>query len=91
MPKTKSPSQQGKDLAACFRENHMLGTGPIDDINSLMTLVEADFTILELPQNLDALTLRDPASSVVTVGVERAVIHFATAHRGARDWAHCGR
>lgn len=77
MPKTKSPSQQGKDLAARFRENHMMGTGPNDDINSLMTLVESDFIILELPQNLDALTLRDPASGAVTVGSERAVIHFA--------------
>lgn len=47
----------------------MLGTGPIDDINSLMTLVEADFIILELPQNLDALTLRDPASGALTAGV----------------------
>lgn len=69
MPRPKSPSQQGIDLAACFREDNKLGTEPIDDIISLMTLVDADFIILELPQDLDALTLRDPASGAVTVGI----------------------
>ena len=69
MPRPKSPSQQGIDLAARFREDNKLGTEPIDDINSLMTLVDADFIILELPQDLDALTLRDPASGALTVGI----------------------
>lgn len=69
MPKTTSPSQQGKELAARFREENKLGTEPIDDINSLMKLVDADFIVLELPQDLDALTLRDPASGALTVGI----------------------
>ncbi|PCC83285.1 toxin [Corynebacterium accolens] len=69
MPKKISPSQQGKELAARFREENKLGTEPIDDINSLMKLVDADFIILELPQDLDALTLRDPASGDLTVGI----------------------
>lgn len=69
MPKSKSPSQQGIDLAARFREDHLLGTEPIDDINGLMKLVEADFIILEFPSGLDALTLRDPTSSALTVGI----------------------
>lgn len=47
----------------------MLGTEPIENINALMKLVNADFIILELPQNLDALTLRDPISDAVTVGI----------------------
>ncbi|MCZ9306401.1 ImmA/IrrE family metallo-endopeptidase [Corynebacterium sp. c8Ua_181] len=69
MPKSKSPSQQGIDLATRFREKHLLGTEPIDDINGLMKLVEADFIVLELPSGLDALTLRDPASGALTVGI----------------------
>ena len=69
MPKATNPSQQGKELAARFREENMLGTVAIDDINSLMTLVNADFIILELPQDLDALTLRDPASGALIVGI----------------------
>lgn len=47
----------------------MLGTEPIENINALMKLVNADFIILELPQDLDALTLRDPSSGAVTVGI----------------------
>jgi len=47
----------------------MLDTKPIDDINSLMKLIEADFIVLELPSGLDALTLRDPASGALTVGI----------------------
>lgn len=69
MPKPKSPSQQGSDLATRFREDHMLGTNPIDDINVLMKLVDADFIVLELPSGLDALTLRDAASGALTVGI----------------------
>lgn len=57
------------ELATRFRKDHMLGTDPIENINALMKLVNADFIILELPQNLDALTLRDPISGAVTVGI----------------------
>ncbi len=49
----------------------MLGTEPIENINALMKLVNADFIILELPQNLDALPLRDPISGALTVGIGR--------------------
>lgn len=69
MASPKSPSQQGKELAVRFREESKLGTEPIDDINSLMKLVDADFIFLELPQDLDALTLRDSASGALTVGI----------------------
>lgn len=47
----------------------MLGTEPIYDINALMKLVDADFIVLKLPQDLDALTLRDPSSGALTVGI----------------------
>ncbi|MDV2432837.1 ImmA/IrrE family metallo-endopeptidase [Corynebacterium tuberculostearicum] len=47
----------------------MLGTEPVRDINALMKLIEADFIVLELPSGLDALTLRDPASGALTVGI----------------------
>lgn len=69
MPESKSPSQQGIDLATRFRDEHLLGTEPIDDINGLMRLVDADFIVLELPSGLDALTLRDPTSGALTVGI----------------------
>ena len=69
MPRLKSPSQQGLELATRFREDHMLGTEPVRDINALMKLIEADFIVLELPSGLDALTLRDPASGALTVGI----------------------
>ena len=69
MPKSKSPSQQGIDLATRFRKEHLLGTEPIDDINGLMKLVDADFIVLELLSGLDALTLRDPTSGALTVGI----------------------
>ena len=69
MPKSKSASQQGIDLATRFRDEHLLGTEPIDDINGLIRLVDADFIVLELPSGLDALTLRDPTSGALTVGI----------------------
>lgn len=69
MHKPKSPSQEGIELATRFRKNHMLGTEPIENINALMKLVNADFIVLKLPQDLDALTLRDPNSGALTVGI----------------------
>ncbi|WP_225746634.1 ImmA/IrrE family metallo-endopeptidase [Corynebacterium sp. Marseille-P4611] len=69
MHKSKSASQQGVELATRFRKDHMLGTEPIFDINALMKLVDADFIVLKLPQDLDALTLRDPSSGALTVGI----------------------
>lgn len=69
MHKSKSASQQGVELATRFRKDHMLGTEPIYDINALMKLVGADFIVLKLPQDLDALTLRDPSSGALTVGI----------------------
>lgn len=69
MHNPKSPSQEGIELATCFREDHMLGIKPIANINALMKLVNADFIILELPQNLEALTLQDPSSGALTVGI----------------------
>ncbi len=69
MHKSKSASQQGVELATHFRKDHLLGTEPIYDINALMKLVDADFIVLKLPQDLDALTLRDPSSGALTVGI----------------------
>lgn len=69
MPKSTSPSQQGVELAANFRAEHDLGLGPVGDINNLMKLVDADFIVLDLTDDLDALTLRDPASGALTVGI----------------------
>ncbi|MGV0362933.1 ImmA/IrrE family metallo-endopeptidase [Corynebacterium minutissimum] len=69
MPKSTSPSQQGVELAAGFRAKHDLGLGPVGDINNLMKLVDADFIVLDLTDDLDALTLRDPMSGALTVGI----------------------
>lgn len=69
MPNSPSPSKQGVELAARFRAKHKLGVGPVDDINDLMKLVEADFIVLDLAEDLDALTLRDPGSDALTVGI----------------------
>lgn len=69
MTHQKSPSKQGADLAQQFREQHSLGKEPIHDITSLLRLLPADFMVLELPQNLDALALRDPSTNAVIVGI----------------------
>ena len=69
MPNSPSPSKQGGELAARFRAKHKLGVGPVDDINDLMKLVDADFIVLDLAEDLDALTLRDPDSGALTVGI----------------------
>lgn len=69
MPNSPSPSKQGVELAARFRAKHKLGVGPVDDINDLMKLVDADFIVLDLAEDLDALTLRDPDSGALTVGI----------------------
>ena len=69
MRDSPSPSKQGVELAARFRAKHKLGVGPVDDINDLMKLVDADFIVLDLAEDLDALTLRDPDSGALTVGI----------------------
>lgn len=69
MTNSPSPLEQGVELAARFRAKHKLGVGPVDDINDLMKLVDADFIVLDLTKDLDALTIRDPGSGALTVGI----------------------
>ena len=69
MPNSTSPSQRGVELVADFRAKHNLSLEPVGDINDFMQLVDADFIVLDLRDGLDALTLRDPASSALTVGI----------------------
>ncbi len=88
MPNSTSPSQQGVDLAANFRAKHDLDLGPVGDINNLMKLVDADFIVLDLPDDLDALTLRDPVSGALTVGISTSNYPFRQRLTVAHEIGH---
>lgn len=65
----RSPKSQGIYLARQFRDQHKLAPGPIDNIEQLTELVDADLLVTELPKNVSALTVRDPATGNIVIGV----------------------
>ena len=79
-----NPIQQGADLALQFRQTHGLANRPIDSISELLSLIDADFIILDLPDGIDALRLRDPVTSTIMVGVATTTLplqqRFTIAH-----------
>lgn len=64
-----SASRQGEQLADKFREEHALGVEPINRIDSLMDMIDIDFVVIEMPEDLEAITLQDPDTGKKLVGI----------------------
>ncbi len=65
----KSPKSQGIYLAQRFRTEHRLAPGPVERIEQLTELVAADLLITDLPKGVSALTVCDPSSGNIVIGV----------------------
>lgn len=60
----------GREAAARFRDEHHLGSGPIKDMTDLVqATVNADITLLELPDGIDSLMYSDDVAHAVLVAV----------------------
>ena len=79
-----SIKKQGIILASEFLAQHNLTPGPVTRIENLTELVDADVLIVDLPDGVDALTVRDPATGNVVIGVATSTVpyrqNFTLAH-----------
>lgn len=83
-----SASKEGLNLAEEFREKHALGNEPIADIADFMQLVDADFMILDLPDNVDALALRDPVTGATVIGIAKSSVPYRQRFTVAHEIGH---
>lgn len=83
-----SPNAQGIELAQRFRRQHQLALGPIERIEHLTELVDADLLITDLPDKVDALTVQDPASRNIVIGVATSGIPFRQNFSLAHEVGH---
>ncbi|MBC6797610.1 MULTISPECIES: ImmA/IrrE family metallo-endopeptidase [Corynebacterium] len=83
-----SASKEGLDLAIEFRKKHTLGNDPIADIAGFMQLVNADFMILDLPANVDALALRDPVTGATVIGIAKSSVPYRQRFTVAHEIGH---
>ena len=83
-----SASKEGLDLAKGFRKKHGLGNDPIADITNFMQLVDADFMILDLPANVDALALRDPVTRATVIGIAQSSVPYRQRFTVAHEIGH---
>lgn len=83
-----SASKEGLDLAEEFRKKYALGNDPIADIADFMQLVDADFMILDLPDNVDALALRDPVTGATVIGIAKSSVPYRQRFTVAHEIGH---
>ena len=80
----RSLKAQGIFLADQFRERHSLAKGPVERIEQLTELVEADLMVTQLPDDVDALTVRDPATGRIVIAIATSGVpyrqNFTLAH-----------
>ncbi|MFC5369400.1 ImmA/IrrE family metallo-endopeptidase [Arcanobacterium bovis] len=67
--KNVSPSIEGRVLAENFRNIHSLGTGPLLNVFDAVKFISVDIIVLPLGDNTDALTISDPQSGLMTIGI----------------------
>lgn len=83
-----SPKAQGIELARRFREEHQLALGPIERIEHLTELVDADMLITELPDKVDALSVQDPTSGNIVIGIATSEVPFRQNFSLAHEVGH---
>ena len=83
-----SPTAQGIELARRFREEHQLALGPIERIEHLTELVDADLLITQLPDKVDALTVQDPITRNIVIGVATSSVPFRQNFSLAHEVGH---
>lgn len=67
-----SNERAGRDKATKFRRIHHLGTQPLGDLVSLIeNTVECDVAVLDAPGDEHGLTVRDPVTGTIFIGVLR--------------------
>mgnify|MGYP001940693984 CR=1 FL=1 len=80
----RSKKAQGRFLAEQLRSEHELAMGPLDHIEQLTELVDADLLITPLPDKVDALTVRDPDTGHIVIGIATSKVpyrqNFSLAH-----------
>lgn len=84
----RSPKAQGIYLAERFRENHQLASGPVERIEQLTELVVADLLVTELPEGVEALTVQDPTTRNLIIGISTSDVPFRQNFSLAHEIGH---
>lgn len=92
-----SAEVQGRQAAHEFRETHHLGTQPLGDLVAIIELATGvDVAVLEAPALEHGLTMHDPASDAIFIGVarthnpmrQRSTLAHELAHVLFQDWTN---
>lgn len=84
----RSPKSQGIYLAERFREEHQLAPGPVERIEQLTELVDADLLVTELPEGVEALTVQDPTTRNLIIGIATSDVPFRQNFSLAHEIGH---
>ncbi|WP_216402977.1 ImmA/IrrE family metallo-endopeptidase [Arcanobacterium phocae] len=65
----KSASKQGEELAHDFRTRHHLDVDPLGGVSAFMAIAGFDVVVRDMPDGLAALTVKDPLTQKLVIGV----------------------
>ncbi|VEI13829.1 ImmA/IrrE family metallo-endopeptidase [Trueperella bialowiezensis] len=82
-----SPSAQGRELAMKLREERGLASSPIS-FAELEDLVPCDVVVTDMPDGVDGLTLRDPQTGNVLIGIATSRAPFRQRFTLAHEIGH---
>lgn len=83
-----SPTRQGKSLAEQFRQFYELGDDPIDRIESFTEHVNADLLIRPLPTDVEAISVKDPQTGNIVIGVGTSASPYRQRFTVAHEVGH---
>ncbi|WHU60692.1 ImmA/IrrE family metallo-endopeptidase [Trueperella pyogenes] len=83
-----SSSAQGQDLAIKLRKERGLANSPISSLAQLEDLAACDVVVADMPDGVDGLTLRDPQTGNILIGVATSTSPFRQRFTLAHEIGH---